>query len=664
MSVRGSVVLISPPLRGLDEADLGMATLLAALRSLDFDPTAVYGTQLFPRSWTNSIVSWHYATYFFVPHLRPEVTPEECADALLERYLQDTNLQGVRMDPGLATFAALGLDEAQLRREILADIALAGVGMQRTLDAALAGEQRVFGVSCTFENQLPAGLALIDRIRAARPDAWIVLGGAACQGSIGQALVAARPTLDAVCHAEGDTIIGPLMSALCATPAPASPAGKRDPARAALRDSLFARIGGLVWVGAGGEVERSPAPPLIRDLDAVPVPDYDDFVEQLGRGAGAALPPKLYFESSRGCWWGQKHLCSFCGLNATGLVYRRKSPDRVVAEIEALHRRYPAASRLYAADNIIEMDYLRSVMPRLAERRREGQTIQLFYEIKSNLRADQCRTLADAGVDKAQPGIEAFSDEILERMDKGVTGLGQIQHLRYLAEAGIEAVYNILLKNPGDQAVDYRRMTALLPYIEHLRPPQLGLMELSRFSPYFEQPERFGVRDIRPRSYYRFVFGDLVALDDLAYFFDYDHDSFADSELSDALREFTRQLIAWNEQWLPDLLHTLVDRGQLYVVDRRHPERRVYPVAGAARRVFDHVDRARPHAAVLRAFTELAPEALAAARDTWLHRRWVAGDHRGRYVGVVPRRDRTPVSAGSHQTTAARGSGPAAWSPP
>ena len=37
----------------------------------------------------------------------------------------------------------------------------------------------------------------------------------------------------------------------------------------------------------------------------------------------------LFLEGSRGCWWGEKHACAFCGLNGRVNVYREKSPEKL-----------------------------------------------------------------------------------------------------------------------------------------------------------------------------------------------------------------------------------------------------------------------------------------------------------------------------------------------
>src|SRR5205823_4878270 len=131
-------------------------------------------------------------------------------------------------------------------------------------------------------------------LRAARPEVRIVFGGAACLGSPADELVRAFPFIDAVCHTEGDQIIVPLIRAL----------GRRGDAWS--REALAA-IPGMSWVDGNGRVHHNPSPPLLMDMDVLPVPDYDDFVRQLADSPFRERA-KLHFETSRGCWWGQKHL--------------------------------------------------------------------------------------------------------------------------------------------------------------------------------------------------------------------------------------------------------------------------------------------------------------------------------------------------------------------
>ena len=80
-----------------------------------------------------------------------------------------------------------------------------------------------------------------------------------------------------------------------------------------------------------------------RNLDTLPIPDYDDYIDALASSPAAAdVTPMLMLETSRGCWWGEKHHCTFCGLNGLTMAFRSKTPERVIEEIETLRSRYGA----------------------------------------------------------------------------------------------------------------------------------------------------------------------------------------------------------------------------------------------------------------------------------------------------------------------------------
>lgn len=68
------------------------------------------------------------------------------------------------------------------------------------------------------------------------------------------------------------------------------------------------------------------------ELATMPIPEYEHFLAALS-AAGWTDPVALTFETSRGCWWGQKHHCRFCGVNGRTLRFRAKSPQRAINEI-------------------------------------------------------------------------------------------------------------------------------------------------------------------------------------------------------------------------------------------------------------------------------------------------------------------------------------------
>ena len=147
--------------------------------------------------------------------------------------------------------------------------------------------------------------------------------------------------------------------------------------------------------------------PHFVDLNSLPTPDYDEYFLQIGASIGPdVIEPSLLFETSRGCWWGAKHHCTFCGLNGTSMTHRTKTPERAIAELLELSEKYPGLP-VNVVDNILDMKYFTSFIPLLAER---NVGVSLAYEVKSNLTKKQLHLLKRASIEEIQPGIESFSD--------------------------------------------------------------------------------------------------------------------------------------------------------------------------------------------------------------------------------------------------------------
>ncbi len=260
--------------------------------------------------------------------------------------------------------------------------------------------------------------------------------------------------------------------------------------------------------------------PMVTRLDELPSPDYGDYFDQFAKSRFEdGWQPAVFFESSRGCWWGERMHCTFCGLNGSTMTYRSKSAARVVDELAQLAAAHPD-SDILVVDNILDMDYFKTVLPQLAERRLD---LKLFYETKSNLKKEQVRLLRAGGVRQIQPGIESFSNGVLKLMRKGVSALQNIQLLKWCAELGVEPVWNLLWGFPGEPQDEYARMAALVPLLSHLPPPgAAGPLRLDRFSPNFTQADALGFTDVQPLAPYRHVYPlPAAAVANLAYYFSF-----------------------------------------------------------------------------------------------------------------------------------------------
>jgi ribosomal peptide maturation radical SAM protein 1 len=359
----------------------------------------------------------------------------------------------------------------------------------------------IVGFTTTF-HQTCACLAIAKQLKQLPNPPVIAFGGANCEGEMGQQLLRSFHWIDYVCTREGDEIFPEFVE------------------RFLKKDESCNRIDGLL-----SRVANDPLtyPRIVEAMDSLPIPDYDDYVASLKASSlDSVVKREIQIETARGCWWGAKHHCTFCGLNGDTMPYRSKSPERVYQEIKHLRERY-GFKRIDSVDNILDHRYINTVFNRLAD---EGVELEMFYEVKANLKRSQLAGLRRGGVTMIQPGIESFSSEILQRMKKGVTGFQNIQLLKWSEEVGILPAWNLLAGFPGEAPEEYDRMAELLPLLTHLESPTgCSPIRLDRFSPLFNQAEESGLRRVRPTQAYYYVFPlGRRELARLAYFFDFDYE--------------------------------------------------------------------------------------------------------------------------------------------
>jgi ribosomal peptide maturation radical SAM protein 1 len=386
----------------------------------------------------------------------------------------------------LATAKGIDLTEATELYRLARDF----VG--RCADELLAEGHDVFGFTTTFLQNVPS-LALAREIKRRAPGTTVIFGGANCDGVQGAALHRSYPFVDYVVRGEGEVAFPALLAQLAEAPA----TGFDQP--------------GLCWRDADGRTVANPQNAVPLPMAEVPSPDFGGYFHALDEsGLIRYVRPELVLEGSRGCWWGAKHHCTFCGLNGNLMRFRSKPSDRMYDEIiDAVTRTRVLDVSL--ADNILDMAYLRDLLPRLAE---ADLDVRLFCETKSNLGYPDLERLARANVVEIQPGIENLSSHVLELMRKGVTGVRNIELLRNCETLGISVSWNYLYGFPGELDEDYAEVLRQASALVHLQPPAAAFrVALERFSPYFEDPG-LGVRNEGPARLFAAIYG--LPEDDLA----------------------------------------------------------------------------------------------------------------------------------------------------
>lgn len=572
MHQAAEVVFVSMPFAPLYGPSIALGLLQASLNGVS-SRTFYFGFDFADRSGVPLYQDLAYRAlpdhllvgeWIFQPALFP-VTPE--AEAAYVRELLRPALAPELIEPLLAArrIAAAFIDECAAR--------------------VLALSPKVVAFTDVFQQNV-ASVALARRLKQARPDLFILFGGANCEGPMGPELLRRFSFLDACVSGEADQIFaGMIRRILDGQPLAAMPGVHT---RASL---LF-----------GGAPASTPP---VRNLDPLPFPDYDEFFEQWRKSPAAArIVPRVQMETSRGCWWGEVHHCTFCGLNGANMGFRAKSAGRALAELEYLTSRYPGFS-VMLADNILDLAYFKEFLPELARRR---LNVRLYYEIKANLKKNQIRLLRDAGVTQIQPGIESFSDTVLALMRKGIRGLQNVQLLKWCKELGVIPLWNVLWGFPGEPPAEYTRMAAMLPRLSHLEPPQAALaVRLDRFSPNYEQSAELGFANVRPTAAYRHIYPfDDASLRNLAYYFDYDYQQPRD--VGGYVADLRRAILEWRAVYEQSGLFA-EDRGnRLWIWDLRPIAARPLTVLeGLARAVYLACDEVRGVASLARL---ASPEAV------------------------------------------------------
>ena len=245
--------------------------------------------------------------------------------------------------------------------------------------------------------------------------------------------------------------------------------------------------------------------------------DYDPFLQEMEkRFPNGEIKPTLLFETSRGCWWGERAHCTFCGLNGMTMAYRSMKPEKALEQFNSLFQYSDRVSHLESVDNILPKNYLEEVLPHLDT----PSNMTLFYEVKADLAENDVATLSKARVKHIQPGVESLATSTLKLMKKGTSVFTNLVLLKNCVMYGIKPIWNLLIGFPGEEAQVYEKYIQDIPLLTHLYPPNgVYPVRFDRYSPYFAKADEYGL-DLHPLDYYSLSFpfsGESLA--NFAYYF-------------------------------------------------------------------------------------------------------------------------------------------------
>jgi len=250
-------------------------------------------------------------------------------------------------------------------------------------------------------------------------------------------------------------------------------------------------------VRSSGRVTDSGIRPEIRNLDALPFPDFSDF----------NLENYLYkyhipVSFSRGCSWR----CSFCTTSKSWDRFRVRSAENIYQEILLRSKQYPALKQFEICDPALNQNP--AVLLKLCDLIISGGLEVKFAglaQIRPEMDFSALKKIKKAGFHLFNYGIESGSQNVLDKMGKRYTVRQAEQLIKGTYDAGIDVVLNFIVGFPGETEDDFYATLNFIErnkdYISNIAPAHecdIG------FNAIYRNPERFNVIVPKIKEYTRF----------------------------------------------------------------------------------------------------------------------------------------------------------------
>ena len=304
----------------------------------------------------------------------------------------------------------LGYIAAVLRKdghevEVL-DAQLRNLTHKQTIREVLAREFDCLGITAADAHKKTL-ISIVRAVRKRRKDAIIVAGGYLPTLAAEQ-LLAACPEIDFVIRGEGETVASDVFGRIS-------------------RGEEWQDTPGVAFLKDGAPVLNQP-PPLVQDLDSLPLPARDALNQ-------SAIPAPALVASSRGCY----HRCAFCCIHvfygvSGGRAPRYRSPDSVVNEVESVVTATGTKKVGFVDDDFVGPgDKNRERVIKIAE---EIRARKLGITFSAEFRADEIdddllKLLKEAGLTRVLLGIESGVQRQLDTYNKRIT----VEQNRHAIEA-------------------------------------------------------------------------------------------------------------------------------------------------------------------------------------------------------------------------------------
>ena len=187
-----------------------------------------------------------------------------------------------------------------------------------------------------------------------------------------------------------------------------------------------------IYYWKNGQLVNNPRNSTIKDLDAIPFPDYDNFSSIMTKEGYLKEYPIL---TSRGC----PYKCSYCSMpKIMGGKWRSHTSKRVIDELQHAKNKYHSTSFTVVDDNFtLNLKRVEDICGQLI-----SKEINLPWNSQNGIRADRiseymAKKMKHSGCHYVWIGIESANEKVFKAINKGEKLEDIKTGIKHLKKAGI-----------------------------------------------------------------------------------------------------------------------------------------------------------------------------------------------------------------------------------
>lgn len=342
-----------------------------------------------------------------------------------------------------------------------------GIYLHQEFLSGLLGTTDVVIFSAAYVEQLAPALLMARLYKRLKPSGVVILGGNALTHYLPEFTtdLSAWVDLDYAIPFEGEWELGTLLDWI-----------EDESTRCTFKNVIHLVDGAITYQKDLKDRPRNEASPDFSDMQHLyPTPS-----------------PVYPILTSKGCYWGR---CSFCTHHeGYGQGFGHISITRT---IDTLNKLIDSDARyFYFVDEAVPLQVLRQILKSVKT------TADMYWMAETRIEKiminqDLVRELADSGCRLLVSGIESGSQEVIDRMHKGID-LNSVSSFAKLAnKTGIRLGWMFFVGFPGETEQQAKETFEFIhEHRDCLDFASVGTFTLERGSPIFEKPAEFGISEV------------------------------------------------------------------------------------------------------------------------------------------------------------------------